>query len=133
MAAPLKSAAIETRPIVCPHCRKSQAVGRSAMTVPCRFCHKNMVIEDVLITGYTAKRVIETCGKLVIEQKGDVTVNHVFCAELILAGKLKGNVICIGPVTIANTGHLRGDIAAASVDIAPGAKVQGACQIAPPA
>ena len=95
------------------------------MSLPCRFCHKPLNLEDILITGYAARRVIETCGSITIEQKGDVTVNCLMCASLMLSGKLKGSVVSLGPVTIGASAILRGDVTAPVVNIAPGARLEG--------
>lgn len=114
-----------SRTIVCVYCRKPQQVGAIAKSLPCRFCHKALLLEDILIPGYEAKRVIETCGTITIGPKGDVTVNSLVCAGLGVAGKLKGNVTCLGPVSIAAGAMVRGDVTAMSVEIAPGARLDG--------
>jgi hypothetical protein len=113
------------RTIVCIYCRKPQQVGSTAMSLPCRFCHKALNVEDVVITGYAAKRVIETCGSITIEPKGDVTVNLLTCAGLVVVGKLKGNVISLGPVSIGATAIVRGDVTAPALHIASGARLEG--------
>ena len=56
--------------ILCLHCGKPQEVGRKAMSVTCKFCSKSLKLEDVKITRYEARRVIETCGTVTIDKKG---------------------------------------------------------------
>ena len=58
--------------ILCLHCGKPQEVGRKAMSVTCKFCSKSLKLEDVKITRYEARRVIETCGTVTIDKKGHV-------------------------------------------------------------
>lgn len=95
------------------------------MSIPCRFCQKALILEDILITGYAARRSIDTCGAVVIEAKGDVTVNNIRCATLSISGRLKGNIISQGPVAIGASAIVRGDIAAPLLTIAEGATLQG--------
>lgn len=129
MTRQLKSSALDARTIVCIYCGKAQQVGRSAMSIPCRFCQKALNLEDILISGYAARRTIETCGAVVIEPKGDVTVNSIRCATLSIGGRLKGNVICQGAVIIGVSAVVRGDIDAPVLTIAEGATLQGRCTI----
>jgi hypothetical protein len=125
MARAIKSAPATVRTILCIYCRRAQQVGQQAMSLPCRYCHKALVLEDVRIAGYAARSVIETCGAVLIGPAGEVTAGTVTCASLQLAGKLKGNVVSLGPVSIAASGFLRGDITAPSVTLADGARVKG--------
>lgn len=126
----IKSTPIQARRVVCIYCRRPQEVGTLALSLPCRFCHKVLSLEDIHITGYTARSVLETCGQVIIEQKGDVTVGSVTCSSLHLAGKLKGNIICLGPVTIAPTASLTGDITAPQLTVMEGARLKGKWTIA---
>src|SRR5687767_15179354 len=91
--------------ITCFHCGKPQEVGRKAMSVTCRFCSKPLKIEDVKITRYEARRVIETCGTVTIDKKGHV-VSDVRCVSLILKGKLKGDVVSLSKVEVAGDAEL---------------------------
>jgi cytoskeletal protein CcmA (bactofilin family) len=117
------------RVVVCIYCRRPQEVGTLAMSIPCRFCHRSLALEDVRIAGYAARRVIETCGSVIIEPKGDVTVNSITCAALELAGRLKGNVVCLGAVVVTGSGSLRGDITAPLLTVIEGGRLRGRCEI----
>ncbi|MFI5381399.1 MAG: polymer-forming cytoskeletal protein [Tepidisphaerales bacterium] len=125
----IKSSSLDLRTIVCIYCRKSQPVGTQTLSIPCRFCQKNLVVEDITISGYAARRVIETCGTVIIEAKGDVTANCVTCAALRLNGRLKADVVSLGPVTIAASGILQGNITAPFLSVAEGARLRGRCAI----
>ncbi len=99
--------------ILCLHCGKPQEVGRKAMSVTCKFCSKSLKLEDVKITRYEARRVIETCGTVTIDKKGHV-VSDVRCVNLLLRGKLKGDVVGLNKVEVAGDAELKGDVTAGS-------------------
>src|SRR2546423_7869476 len=115
--------------ILCLHCGKPQEVGRKAMSVTCKFCSKSLKLEDVKITRYEARRVIETCGTVTIDKKGHV-VSDVRCVNLQLKGKLKGDVVGLQKVEVASDAELKGDVTAGSLNIAPGAMLEGFYRIA---
>ena len=73
--------------IVCLHCGKSQDVGRKAMTITCKYCSKSLRLEDLRFKEYQARRVIETCGIITVEKKGQVVADRVHCGGLIVRGK----------------------------------------------
>ena len=114
--------------ILCLHCGKPQEVGRKAMSVTCKFCSKSLKLEDVKITRYEARRVIETCGTVTIDKKGHV-VSDVRCVNLLLRGKLKGDVVGLNKVEVAGDAELKGDVTAGSLNIAPGAMLEGVYRI----
>ena len=91
--------------ILCLHCGKPQEVGRKAMSVTCKFCSKALKIEDVKISRYEARRVIEACGTVTIDKKGHV-VSDIRCVNLQLKGKLKGDVVGLHEVVL-ESGHDR--------------------------
>jgi hypothetical protein len=116
--------------ILCLHCGKPQEVGRKAMSVTCKFCSKSLKLEDVKISRYEARRVIETCGTVTIDKKGHV-VSDIRCVSLNLKGKLKGDVVSLGRVEVAGDAELKGDVTAASISIGPRAMMEGHYHIGP--
>jgi hypothetical protein len=116
--------------ILCLHCGKPQEVGRKAMSVTCKFCSKSLKLEDVTIKRYEARRVIETCGTVTIDKKGHV-VSDIRCVNLLLRGKLKGDVVSLARVEVAGDAELKGDVTAGSLNIAPGAMLEGYYKIGP--
>jgi hypothetical protein len=115
--------------ITCFHCGKPQEVGRKAMSVTCKFCSKSLKIENLKIKDYQARRVIETIGHVTVEPTGIVFCDRLQCDGLIVRGKLKGQVISRGPVTVAPEADLKGDVAAPSIQVGPGAILQGRFEI----
>src|SRR6185503_2583753 len=86
--------------IVCLHCSKQQEVGRKAMTITCKFCYKSLQLKDLAFKQYEARRVIETCGVVTIEKKGNVVADRINCGGLIVRGKVKGIIHSRGPVLV---------------------------------
>jgi hypothetical protein len=116
--------------IVCLHCNKTQNVGRRAMSIPCRFCQRSLCLENLVFNAYIARRVVETCGAITIEEKGNVIVDRVSCGPLVVRGRLKGNVTARGPITVEARAEVRGSLRGPSLIIAPGARLESDCFIA---
>jgi hypothetical protein len=124
--------------IVCLHCGKSQEVGRKAMSITCKFCNKSLKLEDIRFKEYQARRVIETCGIVTVEKKGNVIADRIHCGGLIVRGKVKGAILSRGPVLVGPEAEIKGDVNAPTVAIGAGAVLNGYYEIgqepeAPPA
>jgi len=111
--------------IVCLYCGQSQEIGRRAMSVTCKFCHKSLKLEDLAFKQYEARRAIETCGVVTVEKKGNVVADRVICGGLVVRGKLKGNITSRGPVLVGPEAEIKGDVTAPSTAIGAGAILDG--------
>jgi cytoskeletal protein CcmA (bactofilin family) len=118
--------------IICLYCAKSQEVGRRAMTITCKFCHKPLKLEDLSFKGYEARRAIDTCGIVVIEKKGQVITDRVLCGGLVARGRVKGNIISRGPVLVGPEAEIRGDVVAPTLAVGAGAVLHGHYRIGYP-
>jgi len=118
--------------VVCLHCGKPQEVGRRAMSITCKFCHKSLKLEDIPIKTYNARRVIETCGVVTVEKKGNVVVSDkIVCGGLVARGKVKGTIISHGPVLVGPEAEIRGDVTAPTLAVGAGAILEGHYIIGP--
>lgn len=115
--------------ITCLHCGKQQEIGRKAMTVTCRFCHKSLKVEDLAFKQYEARRAIETCGIVTVEKKGNVVSDRVVCGGLVVRGKLRGNITSRGPVLVGPEAEIRGDVTAPMLAVGAGAVLDGQYEI----
>lgn len=115
--------------IVCLYCEKPQEVGRRAMTVTCRFCNKSLRIEDIRIKEYQARRLIDTCGVVTVEKKGQAIVDKIHCGGLIVRGKVKGAIVSRGPVLVGPEAEIRGDVKAPTLAVGAGAILEGKYEI----
>ncbi len=82
--------------ITCLYCGKALEIGRKTLSVTCKFCHKSLKMEDVVVKQYDARRAIETCGIITVEKKGTVVSDRLLCGGLVVRGKVKGNVTSRG-------------------------------------
>jgi hypothetical protein len=117
--------------IVCLYCNKPQEVGRKAMSLTCKFCHKPLKLEDQRFSKYEARRTIETLGIVTVEKKGNVVTDRVNCGGLIVRGKVKGNVISRGPVLVGPEAEIKGDVTAPTLAVGAGAVLDGKYDIRP--
>jgi hypothetical protein len=119
--------------IVCLYCNRPQDVGRKALSVTCKYCHKSLRLEDIRFKEYQARRVIDTCGVVTVEKKGNVVADKINCGGLIVRGKLKGTVVSRGPVLVGPEAEIRGDITAPTLAVGAGAILEGKYDIGPKA
>ena len=117
--------------ITCLHCGRIQEVGRRAMSMTCRFCNKALKLEDVQFKGYEARRVVETCGVVTVERKGNLITDRVTCGGMIVRGKVKGAVTSRGPVLVGPEAEIKGDVNAPTLAVGAGAILEGHYDIGP--
>jgi hypothetical protein len=117
--------------ILCLFCGKSQEVGRRAMSITCKFCHKSLKLEDIAIKTYEARRHIATCGVVTIEKKGNAVADKIQCGGLIVRGKIKGTIQSNGPILIGPDAEVKGDVTAPSLAVGAGAVLEGKYIIGP--
>src|SRR5947209_3351333 len=112
--------------ITCLYCGKPQDIGRKAMSVTCKFCHKSLKLDDIPLNKYEARRSIETLGIITIEKKGNVVISdRVLCGGLIVRGKIKGNITSRGPVLVGPEAEIKGDVTAPTMAVGAGAILDG--------
>ena len=120
--------------VICFHCGKPQEVGRKAMSITCKHCHKPLKLEDERIADYRARRSVETCGIVTVEKKGYVVVtDRIQCGGIVVRGKVKGSIISRGPVLVGPEAEIRGDVSAPSLAVGAGAVLEGHYSIGPQA
>ncbi|HXE52065.1 MAG TPA: polymer-forming cytoskeletal protein [Tepidisphaeraceae bacterium] len=117
--------------IVCLYCNRPQEVGRKAMSVTCKYCHKSLKLEDITFKKYEARRVIDTCGIVTVEKKGNVVADKVNCGGLVVRGKLKATLVSRGPVMVGPEAEIRGDVTAPTLAVGAGAILEGRYEIGP--
>jgi len=114
----------ESREVLCHHCNRAIDVPKGAMTSTCRHCHRRVMLEDLKIKAYHAVVRLETAGKLEVLARAQV-VAEVRVNELVIKGKVKGNITCLGPVRIHKKAEVLGDIHCRSLEVEAGAVLDG--------
>ena len=74
-----------------------------------------MRLEDIQFKKYEARRVIETCGVVTVEKKGNVVSDKVHCGGMIIRGKIKGHISSRGPVLVGPEAEIKGDVTAPTI------------------
>lgn len=132
MSSSLKAPLPDDRQTIrCLYCEQSQEVSRRALTITCRHCHKSLRVEDLLIKQYEARRTVDTCGIITVEKKGNVIADKLHCGGMVVRGKVKGTVVCRGPVLVGPEAEIKGDVTARSLAVGAGAILEGHYRIGP--
>jgi cytoskeletal protein CcmA (bactofilin family) len=110
----------------CYHCTEPIEVSESALSLSCPCCCKRIVIQDLVVSGNYAGTKVQTCGRVVVERKGDLSAASVQASDgVFVEGTLKANVRSLGPVVIGAKARWRGDCQAPRIEIEPGAAIEG--------
>lgn len=105
-------------------------VAREAKSVNCKHCHQRVICEALVIKDYVAVRKLRTANRIEITKKGNV-VASLWCEDLLIDGRLKGDAISLGPMRITKRAQVAGELRAMSLTIAEGALVSGVMRIGP--
>jgi cytoskeletal protein CcmA (bactofilin family)/ribosomal protein S27E len=70
------------------------------------------------------------CHRLVIDKESDLHfMNSIYAGEVVVRGRILGQIQCTGAVNIAATGLVQGDVKARAVSIEPGGQLDGTMNI----
>lgn len=83
--------------------------------------------EDIRIDGVIEGNIISQ-GKIIIGNNGHVS-GDVECQNIDLLGKVTGNVVCSDTIVLRSTANLTGDVTTQIIEIEPGARFSGSCQM----
>jgi cytoskeletal protein CcmA (bactofilin family) len=84
--------------------------------------------EDLYVDGEIEGKVHLEDAKIVIGPNGRVTAD-VEAREILVLGKVKGNLNGRDSVTIGRTGHVIGDVVTRYISVEDGAQVQGSLDV----
>ena len=114
--------------VVCTDCDHASEAGKRAMSVFCPKCHKRIILENLKIRTYFAVTEFATSGDVVIERKGFV-VAPIRADNVMVKGRVQGEIDARGRVTISKTGQIKGDVTALALVIEKGASLYGFLRI----
>ena len=118
------------RQIICTHCEQTSEASSRAMSISCPSCHQRVILEDYKIRGYYGVNDFATCGDIVVEKSGFVAA-PIKVASLTVKGKVHGNVVARGSVSVKKTGSLTGNVEAPSLLVEKGGVFTGDVHIGP--
>lgn len=120
------SRAGSSRQVRCYHCTERIEVSDNALSLSCPCCCKRIVIQDLVVSGIYAGTKVQTCGRVVVERKGDLSAASVQASGgVFVDGAIKANVRSLGPVVIGAKARWKGDCDAPKIEIEPGATIEG--------
>ncbi len=105
-----------TRDISCFSCGATQQVSSAAESTQCPKCSSYIDLRDFKIAGAFG-RSIQTQGDVIISSKGDVTSQRILCGGAVIEGKMRGQMVCTGTVTVKAWDKVLGGIEAQKIVI----------------
>jgi|GEM_PF-2329383 len=116
--------------VCCHYCGRDLLVSTFAFSVVCPNCCQRLSVEDYIIKSYREVSGIDTCGTMLVTQKGDLRAK-LRVRDLDIQGRVNGTVQASGKVTVAPNAHLEGNITARSLEVNEGAHLNGYLCIEP--
>lgn len=102
------------------------------MTIPCPACHKTVTVDDVIVKSLQSVRKLQTCGRLVVQKRGQVKAELVEAHRGVeVEGVLEANVLSGGPVRIGAKAQWKGDCRAPSLEVEPGGTIRSGFFVIP--
>ena len=120
----------DERRILCTSCGGLLVVAGVAKSVSCRHCNGRVICEALQIDDYIAVRNLRTANRIHIRKKGHV-VAAVWCEELVVDGRLRGEAIALGAAHITKKAQVEGGLRALSLRLDEGARVSAIMRIGP--
>lgn len=110
------------RVVRCFECEASHEVSSSAHSSTCRACGAYIDLQDYKITGSFSRNIV-TRGAIYLSSKGDLSSSKIVCDSAILHGKMRGNMRCLGKLTIRSTGRVPGTLEAVKIVVEKGSDI----------
>ncbi len=94
------------------------------MSSSCPKCSKPLNVQDVVVKTAHFVRKLQTCGRVIVEAKGQLNAAHIHAQLGIeVIGSIEGNVTCGGLVSIGPKAKWKGDCRSAALVVAEGATI----------
>lgn len=100
--------------VECFECKAKQEVISAATSTTCPKCSAHLDLRDYKIAT-SFSRAIRTHGEVHVTAKGDLSSSNVVCRSALIEGKLRGDMLCTGSVTINYSGKIPGRLSAEHV------------------
>lgn len=109
--------------VECFECKAKQEVISTASSTICPKCSAHLDLRDYKITtGFS--RAIRTHGKVHVTAKGDLSSSQVVCQSVLIEGKVRCDLHCLGTATVNFSGKIPGRIYANHIVVARKSRVQ---------
>jgi cytoskeletal protein CcmA (bactofilin family) len=97
--------------VECFECKAKQEVISAASSTTCPKCSAHLDLRDYKITT-SFSRSIRTHGHVHVTPRGDVSSSTITCRSILIEGKLRGDVRCLGTATVNFSGKIAGRLSA---------------------
>jgi cytoskeletal protein CcmA (bactofilin family) len=111
------------RTVHCHRCGETHEVSSHAQSTICPGCSTSIQFEDVVVSS-NVSRPIDTRGKLIVEETGNLSAPFTVCGDATIFGKISGTLHCEGAVRLHSIGKLNCRVTAKTVIIEKGARVE---------
>ena len=109
--------------IECFDCGATQEISSAASSTICPKCSKHIDLRDYKVAT-SFSRSIRTHGQVHVTSKGDLSSSSVTCRTALIEGKMRGNLQCLGTVTVNYVGKIPGRLTAEHLLVERKADVQ---------
>ncbi len=106
----------------CFECQAGHEVSGTAQSTICKSCGAYIDLQDYRINT-SFSRNIRTRGSLFVDVKGDLSSSKIICREVVVYGKLRGNLTCWGRMTLRVQGRVAGSIEVGELVVEKGSEV----------
>lgn len=115
-------AAPKSQMVRCFECNGAQEVSGTAHSTICRDCGAYVDLQDYKISGSFSRNIV-TRGTVTLAKGGDLSSSKVVCSAATIHGRLRGNLLCSGKVTLRSRGRMPGTLEAGFLVIEKGSEI----------
>ena len=119
----------QRRRVYCPGCRHGFDISRRAVTVRCPRCTHPLAFDDLQLDGRVDGDVT-TMGHIELGPHSSVT-GRLTCGALTGAGRLEGDTVVYGLLTLRRGARTRGQLTARAIHTEPGTHCEAHLRITP--
>ena len=117
------------RRVSCPYCGGGFELSRRAMSARCPKCTRPLAFEDLLLSS-RVEGDVSTMGHVSLSETAEM-VGRLVCGQLSSDGRFEGRAVVYGPVNLAPSGLMTGEISAKSLCVKRGATLRARARIGP--
>ena len=116
-------AAPKSQMVRCFECNGAQEVSGTAHSTICKDCGAYIDLQDYKISGSFSRNIV-TRGTVTLAKGGDLSSSKVVCSAATIHGRLRGNLVCSGKVTLRSRGRMPGTLEAGYLLIEKGSEIE---------
>lgn len=107
----------------CFECNGAHEVSSSAQSSICKDCGAYIDLQDYKISGSFSRNIV-TRGTVTLAKGGDLSSSKVVCSAATIMGRMRGNLVCSGRVTLRTRGKMSGTLEAGCLVVEKGSEVE---------